>query len=549
MGDEIVMNSINNVYAFDQFRIDPINRELTWNDEPIPLPPLAFNALLLFIENQGRLLTKNELMTSIWPDTVVDDTNLAVLISAVRKAIGDSGQAQKYIVTVAKSGYRFIGNLHKAPSLEIEDTSPSTVALEKPLDYRTSWSNRRQFLLLSFLLMIVVAVCIHLILPEGTQTFQLVAHATPNQPGPDDSARSGGSAAIISSNDMGVQSSTSRAWYLKGRYSLIRGTRTGLQRSIAYFTNALAEDPHNALAYAGLADAYGVLATWSVQSSSLANEKAREAARRAVELDDSLSQAHSALGTVAMIHDWNFPVAEREFRRAIGLGPNDAIAHQRLAKYLAVTGKFPEAVREARLARDLDPLSLDVSNTVGRIFYCARQYSDAIAEFRKVIELDPNYTQAHYDLSEVYVAQRDFDDATAELRETLRLNGNRDPLALGLYGMARAHSGDQSGAEEILNELVDRSHREYVSPVSMAILYLGLDRESEALIWIDRIFDGHMGLAVWAGVDPLFDPIRSNPRFIAQLRRVDITRTALRPSPGLRQTVKTLLTDLTRPVF
>ena len=518
------------IYEFDQFRIDPLNRTLTRNDHPIPLTPLAFNALLFLVENRHRLLTKNELLTTIWPDSVADDTNLAVLISAVRKALGDSGYAQKYIATVSKSGYRFVGDLQTAAPTETKHLSlPDQSMPEEPRILRSWWISPRNIVALSLGMLVIALAGTLLFFFEGKRSLPSPISANPNPARPSGRVGSRTSEAGISSSRSGNQTTTTQSWYLKGRYSLIRGTKSGLQQSIAYFANAIAEDPQNALAYAGLADAYGTLTTWSVQSSSEAYRKAREAAQRAVALDDSLPQAHAALGTVALVHDWNFPVAEREFRRAVELGPNDAIAHQRLARYLAATGKFRDALQEALLARDLDPLSLDFSNTVGRILYYSRRYDDAIAEYQKVIQLDPHYTQAHYDLSATYVVQRDFDHAITELEETLRLNGNRDPLALGLYGAALAQSGDRAGAKEILTELLDRSQREFVSPVAMAMLYLGLGRESEALDWVDRIFQDRMAAAVMAEVEPIFDSLRSKPRFVAQLRRVNATPAASFP--------------------
>ncbi len=313
---------------------------------------------------------------------------------------------------------------------------------------------------------------------------------------------------------------SAEVWYRKGRYAWSRGTRNGLNQSIVYFSNAIADDPRNALAYAGLADAYGSLATWSVQSSDATYRKAKEAAQRAVELDDSLSQAHSALGTVAMVYDWDFALAGREFRRAVELGPSDPMAHHRLGRYLAATGKLEDALREVRIAHNLDPLSLDIGITVGRILYYSRRYDEAMAEYRKLIDLDPHYTVAHYNLSAAYVVQRDFARALPELDETVRLASNRDPLALGLYGAAKAESGDRAGAREILAELRERSGHEFVTPVGMAFLYLGLGDEDEALNWIEKIFEDHMTTSVWASVEPLFDPLRSNPRFLAQLRRI-----------------------------
>jgi DNA-binding winged helix-turn-helix (wHTH) protein/Flp pilus assembly protein TadD len=507
------------LYEFDSFRVDPVNRKLTWQDQAIPLTPLAFNTLLFFIENNARLVTKGELLTAIWPNTFVDDPNLAVMISVVRKALGDSGHAQKYIQTVAKSGYCFTAEVRTLCSPEPErvpDADPAAPA-EHPIPQR-AWFTRRYSAALALSLLVIATVSGLVVTSKGRRI--LGARAV---------FASGPVTTNISTVPAVEHSSGTRAWDLKGRYSWSRGTENGLKQSIVYFTNAIAEDPKDAEAYAGLADAYGSLATWSVQSSELSYRKSRDAAERAVELDGSLSEAHSALGTIAMVHDWNFGEAEREFRRAVALGPRDAIAHSRLGGYLAATGKLQDALRELRIAKELDPLSLDIGVNVGRMLYYARQYDEAMAEYRKIVDLDPHYSVAYYYLGTAYYVQRDFQHAIPELEASSKLVHDREPLALGLYAAARARNGDRAGAQAILAELCERSQNEYVSPVGIAFLYMGLGDEQHALDWIEKIFQDHLVNAVYAGVDPIYDSLRSNPRFAAQLRRVNVKSTASLP--------------------
>ncbi|MGD1098473.1 MAG: winged helix-turn-helix domain-containing protein [Bryobacteraceae bacterium] len=505
-------------YEFDSFRVDPLNRRLTWQDQVIPLTPLAFNTLLFLIENNARLVTKAELQTAIWPDTFVDDPNLAVMISVVRKALGDSGHAQKYIQTVAKSGYRFTAQVRTLGSSEPErvpDADPHA-SRERHIP-QPAWSALRKSAALAVSLLVIATVWGLAVTSKGRRTLGTRA------------VFASGPIATKISTVPAVEHSGTRAWDLKGRYSWSRGTENGLKQSIVYFTNAITEDPRDAEAYAGLADAYGSLATWSVQSSEVAYRKARDAAERAVALDDSLSQAHSALGTIAMVHDWNFGQAEREFRRAVELGPRDAIAHNRLGGYLAATGKLQDALREVRIAHELDPLSLDIGVTVGRMLYYARQYDEAMAEYRKIIDLDPHYSVAYYYLGTAYFVQGDFQHAIPELEASSKLVHDREPLALGLYAAARARNGDQAGAQAILAELCERSQMEYVSPVGIAFLYMGLGDELHALDWIEKTFKNHLINAVYAGVDPIYDSLRSNPRFAAQLRLVNIKSTASLP--------------------
>jgi tetratricopeptide (TPR) repeat protein len=316
-------------------------------------------------------------------------------------------------------------------------------------------------------------------------------------------------------------------WYLKGRYCLSHLTEAGLKQAIVFFTKAIEEDPANALAYAGLAYAYASFATWSVQAPAEAFRQSRQAALRALQLDENLAQAHSALGTIALYHDWNFAEAEREYRHALELGPNDPIVHQTMARYFEMSANFPEALREARRARDLDPLSLDVDSTVGWILLYSRKYEESIAEFRKLVDLDPHYSVAHYCIGAAYYALGDFEKAIPELETSSRLVNDREPSALGLYAAAKAQMGNRAEAEGILNAMLQRSGKEFVSPVGPALIYLGLGNKDSALQWLDKMFQEHLPAALFAGVNPLYDPVRSSPEFLAQLSRINGRKLAL----------------------
>jgi DNA-binding winged helix-turn-helix (wHTH) protein len=525
------------VYYFNTFSLDPLTRSLTRNGDPVALTPLAFNTLLLLIENRDRLVTKTELLNTIWPDTFSDDTNLAVMISTVRKALGDSGRAQSYIVTVAKSGYRFVAEIHPVLRTNPNDNRSQELLPDQPAPQP---SIERPLRFAKVFASAVLAVFGGLLITKlYWETGSPIAS----------NSRATAVPATFAANGLGAGArpgDIAQAWYLKGRYCWSRGTERGLKQSIVYFQNAIAENPRNAMAYAGLADAYQSLATWSVQSSEVSYREASEAARRAVDLDDSLSQSHSALGMIAMVHGWNFPEAQKEFLQAVKLAPNDAIAHQRLGTYLAATGKLGDALMEMRRARDLDPLSLNIGIDVGRMFYYSRKYPETIAEYRKVIELDPHYSVAHYYLGIAYFVQSDFKNAIQELGESSRLVGDREPLAFGLYAAARAKNGDRAFAESVLAQLLERSTKEYVSPLSLAWLYLNLGQRVQALDWFEKTFRDHIITSVFSGVEPLFDQVRNEPRFQAFSRRV-LARSEALPlvsrageSPRI-QTVRSLL--------
>ena len=516
------------LYEFGPFRLDPQNRILSKRGQPLQITPLALTTLIFLVENSGRLVTKSELFSVLWPDTLVGDPNLASMISVVRKTLGDSGDSQRYIKTVAKSGYRFVTTVHQVipNTREKEDLGkpplpPIILPDEESIDLG-SWRK-----IVSLFVFLVLAMAGGFLLARLNIWPRISANSKPldrtvglaSTSGTGQKLQQGSTSTFLSGRTLAGHDEAS-AWYLRGRYSWSRGTKQGLKRSILYFNNALTTDPSNALAYAGLADAFVSLAAWSGQSSELAYRQARDAAERAVQADDSSAEAHSALGNVSLFYGWNFRVAEQELNRAVELGPSDAIAHFRLGEYLAAAGRLTEAVKEVQTARDLDPLSLNISLQVGVMYYYSRAYRDAMAEFEKVIDLDPHYSFAHYLRGLVYFVQRDFSNAVSEFDESLRQANEREPQALAFSASARAAQGNVSAARAALGELLARSRQEYVSPFALAVLYMQVDDRDRAFAWINRILKDHSTHALYLDLDPVFDPVRSDPRFAALARQV-----------------------------
>jgi tetratricopeptide (TPR) repeat protein len=308
--------------------------------------------------------------------------------------------------------------------------------------------------------------------------------------------------------------------YLRGRYFWNRRTVDGLSKSVEYFRQAIAADPNYAPAYAGLADSYALLASFSVEPGSSANADARSAALSAIQLDPTLAEPHASLGMIYFFTDWNLAAAEREFVRAIQLNPNYATAHHWYALDLAAMGRFPQALYEIQTAHRLDPLSLIIGTNVGWVEYLARDYPGAVRDLHRVLELDPNFVRARTRLGMVEMATGDQPGAIADLTKALALSGDEDPWVEGLLGDAEARNGNRKAAEQALVELRARSATHYVPPISRGLVLIGLGRLPEADAALARAVEDHSTSMVYARVDPSLDDVRNDPGFKALLSRV-----------------------------
>ena len=311
--------------------------------------------------------------------------------------------------------------------------------------------------------------------------------------------------------------------YLKGRFYWNKRTGDSLKKSIEYFNRAIEIDPSYALAYSGLADAYGLLPNYNAASPAEAIPKAKAAARKAVELDDSLAEAHTSLATVLIAYDWNVPESTKEFKRAIELNPNYATAHHWYSDGpLAATGRFDEAIAEMKRAQELDPLSLIINAEMGSIYYYARQYDKAIEQLRKTIEMDQSFYYARWNLGQAYEMKGMYPQALAEYETAMRL-GN-DPGLLGLIGHAHAMSGKREEAMKDLDQLKDISRQRYIPPYSFAQVYAALGDKDEAFKWLEKAYQDRDPGILLIKIDPMFDSLHSDPRFNDLVRRMGLTQ-------------------------
>ena len=309
--------------------------------------------------------------------------------------------------------------------------------------------------------------------------------------------------------------------YLKGRFYWNKRTDEGVTKSIEYFQQTTEKDPNYALGYAGLSDAYNLLATLSDTAPRESFPKAKAAARRALELDDALAEAHVSLAAALVFYDRNLPEADREFRRALELNPNYATAHHWYgATYLTKLGRFDEAIAELKRAQDIDPLSLVISADLGNIYVQARQYDKAIEQLRKTIEMDQNFYLAHWLLGMAYEMKGSLREATLSYQTAKQLND--DPWVLSLLAHVSVASGKRDQALKILSELKQISKQRYVSAYGFAIIYAALGEKDQAFQWLEKSYDNGEARITRIKVDPLVDNLRSDSRLADLQRRIGL---------------------------
>jgi len=311
--------------------------------------------------------------------------------------------------------------------------------------------------------------------------------------------------------------------YLTGRFHWNKLTPLDLTKSIGFFEQAIALDPTYALAYFGLAEAYRSSAPTSDLPPKQVLPQAKAAATKALELDESLAEAHASLAFSLNWFDWNWDGAEIEAKRAIALNPNSAFAHYAYAHLLSNLGRHQEATAEGARARELDPLSLILNTVDGLVLYHARRNDEAIARLQKTLELDPNFWFAHQTLGKVYLQERKHPETMAELSKAREFSGGNSE-AVSLIGYVWALAGDPGKARAVLEELKSLSSQRYVPPTDVALLSYVLGEKDEAFVWLEKAYQEHDVRLCRIKVDPKWDLFRSDPRFVSILQRMGLSQ-------------------------
>ena len=309
--------------------------------------------------------------------------------------------------------------------------------------------------------------------------------------------------------------------YLKGRFYWNKRNAEALRKSIEYFNQAIEKDPNFALAYAGLADVYGQLPVYSAGSPRENVPKGMAAAKKALEIDESIVEAHTALGFQIFYYEWNVLESNKEFQRAFELNPNYATAHQWYGIWnLCSMERFDEAIAELKRAAELDPLSLIINTNLGEAYIYARQYDKAIEQLRKTLELDQSFYRTHWTLGFAYELKGSLPEAIAEYQKARALDD--DPRQLAMLGHAYATSGKRDEALKALDQLKEVARQRYVSPINFVFIYIGLGERDEAFRWLETCYQERDPQMARLNINPLFDPLRSDARFTELMRRVGL---------------------------
>ncbi len=482
----------NHLYEFGQFRLDAVERLFLRDGEVVPLTPKAFDLLLALVKQPGHLLEKEVLLKTVWPDSFVEENNLADNISKLRKALGEGENGQKFIETIPKRGYRFVADVRKQSGIRTAQVAERAVsvagAIEEHPATPIAHSLAKQGLRFTTLLRLLAVSMILLIGTGAWLYFKLEKKGKVQQ------------------------------LEFKGNFYLGRWTETEIRKGIEYYNQAIALNPNSASAYEGLAAGWIFLSDLHT-SPREAEPKAQAAILKALQIDEGSAAAHVSSGLIKTQYDWDWAGAELEFKRAIELAPDDDSAHQIYGWYLTAMGRFDEAQAEMKHALKPNPLNDFALWGLGDSFYFARQYEQAVEQYRRAIAIESKSHWTHLMLGWAYEQQGNLSEAIAELNQAYRLN--EMPQTLAALGHGFAISGRRDEAQKVIAELQETAKRRYVSPYDVATIYVGLGENEQALAWLEKAFEDRSGwLALWLKVDPKFDSLRSDPHFSNLLRRI-----------------------------
>ena len=612
----------SNIYEFEGFRIDSSKR-LVYDSQggPLSLMPKAFDLLLYLVTHPKRLVEKDELMTAVWPDTIVEENNLTQNISSIRKVLGERHKENRFIATIPGRGYKFVADVRKLGL----DAELDTDSEESPSIVQSQPTGSSRIVMIGAALLIVAAVSIAALLlwPSAQPSsgissiavlpFKPIAldkrdeslemgmadalilklsdvetvkvrpftavrrFGAPDQDAlvagkelgadavldgrlqsvddrirvtvqllrvhdgqqlwsgqfdekltdifalQDSIARKVASQLSITLGRRGSKKYTSSVdayqLYMRGNLHSRRLIKPEVEKGIDYFNKAIQADPSYAIAYVDLANAHRALVLTGDESPLEEMPKAKAAAIKAVELDPELAEAWGSLAISDFWYDWDWSASEDHHRKALELDPGNASARLFYAHLLSNIGRHDEALSEIRKAREMEPASLITNAVEGQILFFAGQHAESEQVLKRTIDLDPNFWLPHLFLVRVYLADGRFGDAIVEAQRAAELSGgSAEANASMAFSMARA--GRKQEAGKVLEELLERSRNRYVPRYAIAQILLALGDKEAAIAELEKAYQGRESLMVFLKVEPKWDELRNDPRFIGLLQRM-----------------------------
>jgi TolB-like protein/Flp pilus assembly protein TadD len=560
---------------FDAFELDLHTGELRKQGVKIKLQGQPFQILQALLERPGEVVTRDELQKRIWPsDTFVDfEQGLNNAVQRIRQALGDTVDTPRFVETLPRKGYRFIGAV-EAMSSRIKSLAVlplENLARDPEQEYFAEGITEALINTLAKIgaLRVVSRTSVmqykgvRKSLPEIARELNVdgIIEGTVQRTG----ARLRVSAQLLDASTdthiwaesydselrdvLALQSELAQAIaqeiqirltpreqahiahvgaidphayeaYLKGRYFWNRRAKEGFQKAAQHFQEAISKDPGFAAAYAGLADCLSGLSLWGFLSPDEGSGKAKALALQALELDPGLAEAHVSVAMVRTCYDFDFAAAEATFERALELNPRYATAHSWFGHFLAAMGRHEEAYTECLRAIRLDPLSIPIRCVFGAAHFFARRVDQAVEQFQKALELDANYSWAHALLSAGYLNNPNPELAINAAKMAVQLSP-ASSLYLGDLAEAYAVSGQREKAQQLLDRLHKLAKHQYVTPYLLARTYVALGQQHEALSLLETGFRDHSPLMLWINSDFRLDPLRSEPRFQELIHRMN----------------------------
>jgi TolB-like protein/Tfp pilus assembly protein PilF len=560
---------------FGVFEADVRTGELRKQGVKLKLQDQPFQVLQVLLQHPGEVVPREELRTRIWPsDTFVDfDVGINNAIKRLREALGDSAETPRFIETLSRRGYRFVGTISASPRkfeslavLPLEDLSR-----DPEQEYFAEGLTEALITMLAKIgeLRVVSRTTVmqykgaRKALPEIARELGVDAIVEGTVFRAADRVRI--TAQLIDAqkethlwaesyerdlrNVLALQSEVALAIarevqvkltpqeraqfaqarpvdpeayeaYLKGRYHWNRRSGEGLGKAVQHFQHAIAKDPTYAAAYAGLADCLSILGLWGVVAPEEGCGKAKELALQALAIDRSLAEAHNSLAFAAMWYDYDFSTAEKEFERSLELNPRYATAHSWFGIYLAMMGRYEEGYTESKRALRLDPHSSAIRYCLGTLYLSGRRYDQAIEQYEEALDLEPTNALAHGFLGVAYLCKSLHEPAIGAARKGVQYSQGASAFVATL-GEIYAAAGYRDEAQKILEQLQNVSKHRYVTPYLVARIYTALGKKDEALHWLETGHREHEALMVFLKIDPRLDDLRGDPRFEDLLRRMN----------------------------